>query len=77
VSAKLWYGIDILIVSTTGSGKTGYLFMFLIVIIVINKNPELCLSAKLKEDPTMIVLCPTNALEVNMVCFVNQGVMTS
>jgi hypothetical protein len=52
-------GIDILIVSATGSGKTGYFFMVLIVIIAINKNPELCPSAKLKEDPVfcdMVIL---------------------
>jgi hypothetical protein len=41
--------------------------MVLIVIIVINKNPQLCPSAKLKKDPAMLVLCPTNALEVDMV----------
>jgi len=63
-------GIDILIISAMGSGKMGYFFMVLIVIIIINKNPELCPSAKLKEDLTMIVLCPTNALKVDMVCFV-------
>jgi hypothetical protein len=49
-------GIDILIVSATGSGKTGYFFMVLIVIIAINNNPQLCPSAKFKKDPAMIVL---------------------
>jgi ATP-dependent helicase YprA (DUF1998 family) len=60
-------GIDILIISATGSGKSGYFFMVLIVIIAINDNPQLCPSAKFKKDPAMIVLCPTNALEVDMV----------
>ncbi|KAF8237290.1 hypothetical protein L208DRAFT_1155826, partial [Tricholoma matsutake] len=54
-------GIDILIVSATGSGKV--FFMVLIVIIAINNNPHLCPSAKFEKDPAMIVLCPTNALE--------------
>ncbi|KAF8233408.1 hypothetical protein L208DRAFT_1186352, partial [Tricholoma matsutake] len=35
-------GINILIISATGRGKMGYFFMVLIVIIRINKNPELC-----------------------------------
>ncbi|KAF8239153.1 hypothetical protein L208DRAFT_1239175 [Tricholoma matsutake] len=59
-------GINILIVSVTGSGKTGYFFMVLIVIITINNNLQLCPSVKFKKDPAMIVLCPTNALEVEM-----------
>jgi hypothetical protein len=61
-------GINILIISTTGSRKTGYFFMVLIVIIAINNNLQLRPSVKFKKDPAMIVLCPTNALEVDMVC---------
>lgn len=60
-------GIDILIVSATGTGKTGFFYMAIMVIIAINNNPALCPSVKFKKDPAMVVLCPTNALEIDMV----------
>jgi hypothetical protein len=43
-------GIDILIISATGSGKTGYFFMVLIVVIAINNNLTLPIC-KIQERP--------------------------
>ncbi|RDB23912.1 hypothetical protein Hypma_009482 [Hypsizygus marmoreus] len=59
-------GVDLAAVTPTGSGKTGFFYMFILVIMAINSNPSLCPSAKFPEDPVLIVICPTNYVENQM-----------
>lgn len=66
---KVLDGIDLIAVTPTGSGKTGFLFMFIIVVLAIVKTPELCPTVKFPTNPLLIVICPTNYLEEQMVRF--------
>ncbi|KAJ6475854.1 P-loop containing nucleoside triphosphate hydrolase protein [Mycena vulgaris] len=63
---KVLDGIDLVAVTPTGSGKTGYLFLSIIVMIAIAKTPSLCPSLKFPMDPAIVVVCPTNSIEQKM-----------
>ncbi|KAJ7481106.1 hypothetical protein B0H11DRAFT_2024215 [Mycena galericulata] len=58
--------IDLVSVTPTGSGKTGFLFLSLIVMIAIAANPSLCLTITFPKDPAIVVVCPTNSIEQQM-----------
>jgi ATP-dependent helicase YprA (DUF1998 family) len=62
-------GIDLMAVTPTGSGKTTFLTGYMHVMLAILDNPELCPRAqfRVKKDPVMIVVCPTKALQEDMV----------
>jgi ATP-dependent helicase YprA (DUF1998 family) len=64
---KVLDGIDLVAVTPTGSGKTGYLFLTILIMIAIAKNPSLCLTVKFPKDPAIVVVCPTNSIEQQMV----------
>jgi hypothetical protein len=59
--------IDLVAVTPTGSGKTGFFFLTILVMIVITANPSLCPSASFPKDPAIVVVCPTNSIEQQMV----------
>ncbi|KAI1781866.1 P-loop containing nucleoside triphosphate hydrolase protein [Ganoderma leucocontextum] len=63
-------GIDLLAVTPTGSGKTGFLTMYLLMMHAIMDNPSLCAPKKppphFRKDGAMVVVCPTKSLEVDM-----------
>ncbi|KAJ6627941.1 P-loop containing nucleoside triphosphate hydrolase protein, partial [Mycena sp. CBHHK59/15] len=63
---KVLDGIDLVAVTPTGSGKTGYLFLSILVMIAIANTPSLCPSVKFPKDPAIIVVCPTNSIEQQM-----------
>jgi ATP-dependent helicase YprA (DUF1998 family) len=61
-------GFDLFATTPTGSGKMGYFIMFMLVIREIAANQALALGQeKIPKDPAMIVVCPTKALEDDMV----------
>ncbi|KAJ7242324.1 P-loop containing nucleoside triphosphate hydrolase protein [Mycena rebaudengoi] len=60
---KVLDGIDLVAVTPTGSGKTAFLFLSIIVIMAIATNPSLCPSATFPKDPAIVVVCPTNSIE--------------
>ncbi|KAJ7683334.1 hypothetical protein B0H17DRAFT_1137824 [Mycena rosella] len=60
-------GIDLVAITPTGSGKTGYLFLTILVMIAIAKTPSLCPVVKFPKDPAIVVVCPTNSIEQQMV----------
>lgn len=62
-------GVDILAVTPTGSGKTGFLVMYMLVMRAITARPELCSNPppNFRKRPAMVVVCPTLALEEDMV----------
>ncbi|KAJ7440754.1 P-loop containing nucleoside triphosphate hydrolase protein [Mycena latifolia] len=53
-------------ITKIGSGKTGYLFLSIIIMIAIAKTPSLCPTKKLPSDPAIVVVCPTNSIELQM-----------
>ncbi|KAH9924245.1 P-loop containing nucleoside triphosphate hydrolase protein [Amylocystis lapponica] len=59
-------GVDVLAVTPTGSGKTGFLTMYLLVVCAILREPALCPTVKFKHDPAMLIVCPTKSLEFDM-----------
>jgi hypothetical protein len=65
---KVLDGIDLVAVTSTGSGKTAYLFLSILVMIAISKSPALCPAVKFPKDPAIVVVCPTNSIEQQMVC---------
>jgi superfamily II DNA helicase RecQ len=59
---------DLLVTTPTGSGKTALFIMLMLVIHAISHEPNLALGPrKFPKDPAMIVVCPTKALEGDMV----------
>jgi ATP-dependent helicase YprA (DUF1998 family) len=62
-------GLDLLVTTATGTGKTGVFIMLMLVIRAISEDPSLALGdRKFPKDPAMLVVCPTKALEEDMVC---------
>ncbi|KAJ7325495.1 P-loop containing nucleoside triphosphate hydrolase protein [Mycena albidolilacea] len=58
--------IDLVAVTPTGSGKTSFFFLTILVMIAITANPSLCPSASFPKDPAIVVVCPTNSIEQQM-----------
>ncbi|KAJ7301700.1 P-loop containing nucleoside triphosphate hydrolase protein [Mycena albidolilacea] len=63
---KVLDGIDLVAVTQTGSGKTAYLFLSILVMIAISKSPALCPAVKFPKDAAIVVVCPTNSIEQQM-----------
>ncbi|KAK6972304.1 ATP-dependent DNA helicase Q1 [Favolaschia claudopus] len=63
---KVLDGVDLVAVTPTGSGKTAYLFLTILVMMAISKTPSLCPHIKFPKDPAIIVVCPTNSIEQQM-----------
>ncbi|KAI0685041.1 P-loop containing nucleoside triphosphate hydrolase protein, partial [Cerioporus squamosus] len=68
-------GVDLLAITQTGSGKTGFLVMYLLVMHTLMQTPSpRKLPSHFRKDPAMIVVCPTKSLEQDMVStIVSQG----
>ncbi|KAJ7708767.1 P-loop containing nucleoside triphosphate hydrolase protein [Mycena rosella] len=64
---KVLAGIDLIACTPTGSGKTGYLFLAILVMIAIARDLSLCPGIKFPKNPAIIVVCPTNSIEQQMV----------
>ncbi|KAF8967909.1 hypothetical protein BDZ97DRAFT_1801925 [Flammula alnicola] len=58
---------NVIAASATGSGKSAYIYMVMIIILAISENPSLCPFAKFPNDPAMVVVCPTTALEEDLI----------
>ncbi|KAJ7480358.1 P-loop containing nucleoside triphosphate hydrolase protein [Mycena galericulata] len=59
-------GIDLLAITPTGSGKTGFYTMYMLIILAVLKDPNLCPTASFPADPCLIVICPTIPLQLEM-----------
>lgn len=62
-------GRDLLATMATGSGKTGFFMMLMVVVRTFASNPSRAHSGKTvyPQVPAMILVCPTKALQVDMV----------
>ncbi|KAJ7767695.1 P-loop containing nucleoside triphosphate hydrolase protein [Mycena metata] len=63
---KVLDGIDLVAVTLTGSGKTGYIFLTILIMIAIANTPALCSAVKFCKDPAIIVVFPTDSIEQQM-----------
>ena len=62
-------GDDVIATMATGAGKTGLLSFLMLVICAISRDPSLALQNRtFPKNPCMLVICPTKALEEDMVC---------
>jgi ATP-dependent helicase YprA (DUF1998 family) len=62
-------GVDLLATTATGTGKTGFFMMLMLLIRAISQDPTLALSGRtFPKDPAMVLVCPTKALQEDMVC---------
>ncbi|KAJ7127278.1 P-loop containing nucleoside triphosphate hydrolase protein, partial [Mycena crocata] len=59
-------GVHLFAITPTGSGKTSYFILYIIIILEIIKNPALCPSAKFPANPCLLVVCPTIPLQIEM-----------
>jgi len=64
---KILDNIDLFAVLATGSGKTSFLSMYILVVLAIKKDPSLCPTANFPDNPCILVICPTKYLEHQMV----------
>ena len=68
-------GHDVLATMATGAGKTGFFTFLMLVICAISKDSSLAIGTRIfPEDPAMIVICPTKALQADMVCHGTTGI---
>jgi superfamily II DNA/RNA helicase len=71
-------GRDLLASTPTGLGKTGFLFMLMLVVRDISADETLALGQmRFPKDLAMIIVCPTKALEKDMVCSCQLSIMTT
>ncbi|EGO02457.1 hypothetical protein SERLA73DRAFT_69962 [Serpula lacrymans var. lacrymans S7.3] len=60
-------GQDLMALIPTGGGKTGYIFMYMLIMSALANNPALCQPKKIvPKDPAMVAVFPTNGLEEEM-----------
>ncbi|KDQ52934.1 hypothetical protein JAAARDRAFT_61699 [Jaapia argillacea MUCL 33604] len=60
---KALNGIDVFAITATGSGKTGYFYMYILVVLYLVNNPDQCPWVSFPKDPVMLMICPTNGIE--------------
>ncbi|KAI0744071.1 P-loop containing nucleoside triphosphate hydrolase protein, partial [Daedaleopsis nitida] len=65
---KLMDGTDLLAVIATGSGKTGYFTMYMLLQLALSKDPSLCEPpwTRTPQNPCMVIVYPTIGLEEEM-----------
>ncbi|KAF8149766.1 P-loop containing nucleoside triphosphate hydrolase protein [Mycena galopus ATCC 62051] len=59
-------GMPLLAITPTGSGKTGFYTMYMLVVQAVVKDPTLCPTAAFPADPCLLLICPTIALQLDM-----------
>ncbi|KAF8143637.1 P-loop containing nucleoside triphosphate hydrolase protein, partial [Mycena galopus ATCC 62051] len=60
-------GMPLLAITPTGSGKTGFYTMYMLVVQAVVKDPTLCPTAAFPADPCLLLICPTIPLQLDMV----------
>ncbi|KAK7015999.1 ATP-dependent DNA helicase Q1 [Favolaschia claudopus] len=58
--------VHLFAITPTGSGKTGYYGIYMLVILAVLAKPELCPSAKFPKNACLLVICPTIPLQLEM-----------
>jgi superfamily II DNA/RNA helicase len=66
---KMIDGINLMALTRTGSGKTGYFIMYMLLLLVLSKDPRIVAPAKksVPKNPVMVLVFPTNGVEEEMV----------
>jgi superfamily II DNA/RNA helicase len=60
-------GVDLMALTRTGLGKTGYFTIHMLFLIALSKYPSIVAPFKLKRkvpaNPAMVIVFPTNGVE--------------
>src|ERR1700723_1192400 len=72
---KVFDHIDLFAILAMGSGKTGFLSMYMLVVLAIKKDPSLCPTAKFPDNPCLLAIRPTKYLEHQMVSQIQVDIM--
>ena len=64
-------GQDLFAILPTGSGKTGYIYMFIIIARYLSEHPDEC-PVKFPMNPVLLAICPTNYIEYQIVSLLVQ-----
>ncbi|KAJ6530437.1 P-loop containing nucleoside triphosphate hydrolase protein, partial [Mycena vulgaris] len=59
-------GINLFAITPTGSGKSSYYTIYIIVMLAVIANPSLCPPATFPANPCLLVICPTIPLQLEM-----------
>ncbi|KAF9500117.1 hypothetical protein BDN71DRAFT_1502578 [Pleurotus eryngii] len=68
-ACKALNGVDVFAITPTGSGKTGFYIIYILIILAITGNPDLVppdVAARFPSNPCLILICPTITLQVKM-----------
>ena len=68
---KMIDGINLMALTRTGSGKTGYYIMYMLLLLALSKDPRIIAPAKksVPKNPVMVLVFPTNGVEEEMASF--------
>lgn len=69
-ACKALDGVDVFAITPTGSGKTGFYIIYILIILAVTGNPSLAppgVAARFPSNPCLILICPTITLQVEMV----------
>ena len=62
-------GNDVMAITATGSGKSAYIYMLVLILQELGSNtPQFSIGRHFPEDPVVVVISPTTALEEDQVC---------
>ncbi|KAJ7443746.1 P-loop containing nucleoside triphosphate hydrolase protein [Mycena galericulata] len=59
-------GISLFAITPTGSGKTSYYILYILIVLAVVNDPTLCPSAAFPQNPCLMVICPTIPLQIEM-----------
>ncbi|KAJ7674126.1 hypothetical protein B0H17DRAFT_1140777 [Mycena rosella] len=59
-------GVNLFAITPTGSGKSSYYIIYIIVVLAVVADPSLCPSAKFPANPCLLIICPTIPLQLEM-----------
>ena len=61
-------GINLMALTHTASGKTGYFRMYMLLFLALSKDPRIVMLAKksVPKNPVMVLVFPTNGVEAEM-----------
>ncbi|KAJ7737979.1 P-loop containing nucleoside triphosphate hydrolase protein [Mycena metata] len=59
-------GVNLFAITPTGSGKTSYYIIYILVVLAVVADPTLCPTATFPTNPCLLVICPTIPLQMEM-----------